>query len=453
MARFDWDLFVIGAGSGGVRAARVASELGARVAIAEERYLGGTCVNVGCIPKKLLVYAASVGEKLEGASAYGWTVERASFDWSAFLANKDREIARLNGVYEALLRQRGVEILRARARITGPHALEVDGRTVTAERILVATGSWPVVPDVPGREHAVTSNEVFHLAELPRRVLVVGGGYIAVELAGVLHALGAQTTLAHRGETFLRGFDEDLRRVLAREMARQGVTLRFGTVGERMERTSEGVALVLPTGERLTADVLVCATGRVPSTRGLGLESVGVALGANGGIVVDDDYRSSVPSVYAVGDVIARLALTPVAIAEATIFARRAFGGSEAAAAALGYELVPTAVFSHPPIGTVGLTEARARERGHDVTVFVSEYTPLEHTLTQSGEKTFMKLIVDRASDRVLGAHMVGADAPEIIQGVAIALQAGATKAVFDRTIGIHPTSAEEFVTMRTPRG
>lgn len=448
MARFDWDLFVIGAGSGGVRAARVAADLGARVAIAEERYLGGTCVNVGCIPKKLLVYAASVGEKLEGASAYGWTVERAAFDWKTFIANKDREIARLNAVYEKILRDRGVEILRARARLTGPHALYVDGRTVTAERILVATGSWPAVPDVPGREHAVTSNEVFHLEDLPRRVLVVGGGYVAVELAGVLHGLGAEITLVHRGETFLRGFDDDVRRVLAREMARRGVTLRFGSVAERIEKSADGVALVLPSGERLTADLLVCATGRTPSTRGLGLEDVGVALDDAGAIVVDDDYRSSVPSIHAVGDVIARLALTPVAIAEATRFARRAFGGPSTP---LEYELVPTAVFSHPPIGTVGLTESVARERGHDVSVFLSEYTPLEHTLTKSGEKTFMKLVVDRGSDRVLGAHMVGADAPEIVQGVAIALHAGATKAVFDRTIGIHPTSAEEFVTMRTP--
>lgn len=446
---YDYDLFVIGAGSGGVRAARMAGALGARVAVAEDRELGGTCVNVGCIPKKLFVYAAHVSGAIEDAAGYGWTVEPPRFDWPTLLRNKDREIARLNGVYERLLRDAGVEIVPARARIAGPHAVVVGDRRVTAERILVATGGWPLRPGIPGHEHAITSNEAFHLERLPERVVIVGGGYIAVEFAGIFHGLGVGTTIVHRGEVFLRGFDDDLRHGLAREMAREGVALRFGVTVTSIAKHATGLTLAISDGTTLETDAVMYATGRVPNTANLGLAEVGVACDADGAVCVDDEYRTNVPSIYALGDVTNRVNLTPVALAEAMAFVRRVYGGQETH---VDYEVIPTAVFSHPNLGTVGPTEAQARECYGDVIVFASTFTPLKHTLTGRGEKTFLKLIVDRASDRVLAAHMMGPDAGEIIQGIAVAIRAGATKAVFDSTIGIHPTTAEEFVTMRTPR-
>lgn len=448
MASYDYDLFVIGAGSGGVRAARMAGQAGARVAVAEERYLGGTCVNVGCIPKKLLVYASHYGHDFEDARAYGWEAAAGRFSWPVLIANKDKEITRLNGVYERLLGNAGVELIEGRATLAGPHEIRVDERTITAESILVATGSWPFVPDIPGREHAITSNEAFYLEDLPARTVVVGGGYIAVEFAGILHGLGSETTLVYRGPRFLRGFDDDVREFLAREMEKQGVDLRFNCNVARIEKEGGDLRVVLEDGRELRADCVLYATGRIPNTKRLGLEAAGVDLDRRGAIRVDDEFRTSVPSIYALGDVIDRVQLTPVAIAEAMVLIDNLYRG---ASRTMDYENIPTAVFCQPPIGTVGLTEAAARDREGPVDVYVSDFRALRHTLTGRDERTFMKLIVSRKTDRVMGLHMVGADAGEIAQGFGVALKAGATKADFDATIGIHPTAAEEFVTMREP--
>jgi len=448
MSSYDYDLFVIGAGSGGVRAARMAAGFGARVAIAEELHLGGTCVNVGCIPKKLLVYASHCGAEIADARAYGWRTAEPRFDWPVLIRNKDAEIARLNGVYERLLREAGVRIIPARAVLAGPQAVRVGGATISAERILVATGGRPSVPNFPGREHVITSNEAFHLERLPQRVTIVGGGYIAVEFAGIFHGLGVDTTLVYRGELFLRGFDRDLREQLARQMAHDGVALRFATNVNRVKRAGDILQVHLDDGARIDADTVMYATGRVPNVDGLGLQEAGVALAWNGAVVVDAQYRSSVPSIHAIGDVTHRLNLTPVALAEAMAFARRTYGGVEAP---VDYAFIPTAVFSRPSIGTVGHTEQSAREHFGPIRVFRSLFTPLRHTLTGREEKTLMKLVVARDTDRVVGVHMLGPEAGEIVQGLAVAIRAGVTKTVLDSTIGIHPTAAEEFVSMRDP--
>jgi glutathione reductase (NADPH) len=445
MPQYDYDLFTIGAGSGGVRASRWAAGFGARVAVAEERYLGGTCVNVGCIPKKLFAYAAHFHEDFDDAVGYGWQPATAAFDWKTLVANKDREIARLNGIYERLLKGSGVEILRARATVVDPHTLEVAGKRVSAAHILVATGGWPTKPSIPGAEFAFTSNEAFHLPELPRRVVVVGGGYIAVEFASIFNGLGVDTTLVYRGQCLLKSFDADLGRFLGEQMALKGVRIVY----ERNIARIEGGAVLKSTltdGATLESEGVMLATGRSPNTRGLGLEHAGVGLAAGGAAVVDENFQTSVPSIHAIGDVTDRLQLTPVALAEGMVVAERLFGKGERT---VSYENVATAIFSHPTVGTVGLSEAQARSRGVAVAIYRSTFTPLKHTLTGRGEKVLMKLVVDRASDRVLGVHMVGAEAGEIIQGFAVALQCGATKKQFDATIGIHPTSAEEFVTMR----
>jgi glutathione reductase (NADPH) len=448
MAQFDYDLFTIGAGSGGVRASRYAGRLGARVATAEERYLGGTCVNVGCIPKKLFSYAAHYGEDIEQAAGYGWSVVAPAFDWPTLVANKDREIERLNGVYAKLLAGAGVTLLRGRATLVDAHTVEVDGRRISAHYILIATGGWPVVPPIPGSELAISSNEAFHLGELPRRVLIVGGGYIAVEFASIFNGLGVDTTLVYRGERLLREFDADLGGFLAAQMQNKGVRIRFHSNIERIERTEDGRALraTMADGSALEADCVMYATGRAPNTRGLGLASAGVKLAANGAVVVDAKFQSSVPSIYAVGDVIDRLQLTPVALAEGMVVAENLFG---AGGRSLDYEGIPTAIFSNPNVGTVGLSEAKARERVGEIDVYRTTFGALRHQLTGSGEQVLMKLVVDRKTERVLGVHMVGPDAGEIIQGFAVALRCGATKRQFDATIGIHPTIAEEFVTMR----
>ena len=448
---FDFDLFVIGAGSGGVRAARFAAGYGARVAVAESRYLGGTCVNVGCVPKKLLVYGAHMAEEFELARGYGWSLEGESFDWSTLIANKNREIARLNGIYRNLLVNSGVTLLDGHARIVGAHEVEVNGRRYSAEHILVAVGGWPQVPDIPGRELAITSQEAFQLQRLPRRVLVVGGGYIAVEFASIFHGLGAQTTLLYRGERFLRGFDHAVRAHLEDELRKKGMDLQFNSDIAAIARQGDGSLLAtLRDGRVLEADCVFYATGRRPMLDDLGLESAGVALDARGFIAVDDEYRSSVASILAIGDVTGRVQLTPVALAEGMAVARRLFRPTEYRP--VDYALIPTAVFSLPNIAAVGLTEEQAREQGHAVQVFESRFRPMKLSLTDCQERTLMKLVVDAATDRVLGCHMVGPEAGEIVQGLAVALKAGATKAVFDETIGIHPTAAEEFVTMRTPR-
>lgn len=448
--RYDFDLFTIGAGSGGVRASRMAASYGARVAVAEERYLGGTCVNVGCIPKKLLVYGSHFGHDFEDAAGFGWTVGERAFDWPALVRNKDQEIARLNSIYRRLLADNGVELFESRARVLDPHTVEVAGRKVTAANILVAVGGWPTVPDVPGKEHAITSNEAFHLPEMPRRVVIVGGGYIAVEFAGIFNGLGAEVTQLYRGPLFMRGFDMDVRKTLAEEMRKQGIDLRFDADMAAIQRNGKALTAVLKDGGELAADAVMYATGRLPNTRSLGIEEVGVELARNGAVAVNERFQTNVPSIYALGDVTDRVKLTPVAIAEAMIFARMLFKDG---AGPMDYGNIPSAVFSQPPVGTVGYTEEAARERYGAVDVYRSVFTPLKHTLSGRDEKTLMKLVVDRASDRVVGCHMVGADAGEILQGMAVALGCNATKADFDRTVGIHPTAAEEFVTMREPVG
>ncbi len=448
MTQYDYDLFTIGAGSGGVRASRYAANLGARVAVAEERYLGGTCVNAGCIPKKLFSYAAHYGEDIGHAAGYGWRVAAPAFDWPTLVANKDREIQRLNGVYAQLLAGAGVTLLRGRAALADAHTVEVDGRRISARYILVATGGWPVVPPVPGSDLAISSNEAFHLRQLPRRVLVVGGGYIAVEFASIFNGLGADTTLVYRGERLLKEFDADLGGFLAGQMQNKGVRILFRSLIERIGRSAEGGVLraTLADGSALETDCVMYATGRAPNTRGLGLAHAGVKLAANGAVVVDANFQSSVPSIYAVGDVIDRVLLTPVALAEGMVVAESLFG---AGGRSLDYADIPTAIFSNPNVGSVGLSEAQARARHGDIDVYRTAFGPLRHQLTGSGEQVLMKLVVDRKSERVLGVHMVGADAGEIIQGFAVALRCGATKRQFDATIGIHPTVAEEFVTMR----
>ena len=444
---FDYDLFVIGAGSGGVRAARIAATYGARVAVAEESKLGGTCVNVGCIPKKLFVYAAHYADDFSDARGFGWTSGgEHHFDWKRLVAAKNDEIARLNGVYGRILDGAGVTRIEGRATLEDANTVLVDGRRVTARYILIAVGGWPFVPDLPGVEHAITSNEAFFLDSVPRRVVLVGGGYIASEFACIFHGMGSQVTQLYRGPLFLRGFDDDVRSTIAHEMRNKGIDLRFDTCATAIERTDEGLRVSLTDGKVITADQVMFATGRQPKITGLGLDKAGVEVSA-GAIVVDEHLKTNIDSIYAVGDVIGGYELTPVALAEGMAVAKTLFGGE---ATVPSYDVVPSAVFTIPPIGTVGLTEAAARER-YEIDVYRSSFRPLKHTVSGRDEKTMMKLIVDRATDRVLGCHMVGADAGEIVQGFAVALRCGATKAQFDATIGIHPTSAEEFVTMRTP--
>ena len=449
---YDFDLFVIGAGSGGVRAARFAAGYGARVAVAESRYLGGTCVNVGCVPKKLLVYGAHYAEDIGQAQGYGWTIDGATFDWKTLIANKDREIQRLNGIYKNLLVDSGVTLLQAHARLVDAHIVEVDGRHYSAEHILIATGGWPFVPDVPGREHAITSNEAFYLDELPRRALVVGGGYIAVEFASIFHGCGAETKLLYRGDLFLRGFDGSLRDHLKDELIKKDIDLQFNADIARIDKQADGSLLAtLQDGRVLETDCILYATGRRPMLDGLGLENVDVTLDKRGFIAVDEQFRTTAPSILAIGDVIGRIQLTPVALAEGMAVARQLFKPEEYRP--VDYNTIATAVFSLPNMATVGLTEEEARKQGHKVVLFESRFRPMKLTMTGSLERSLMKLVVDAETDKVLGCHMAGPDAGEIMQGMAIALKAGATKRIFDDTVGIHPTAAEEFVTMRTPTG
>jgi glutathione reductase (NADPH) len=443
---FDFDLFTIGGGSGGVRASRVSANLGARVAVAESGRFGGTCVNVGCIPKKLFSYAAHVRGDLKDAADFGWHIEEPTFDWTRLLANKDREIARLNGVYEKVLVNAGVSIFRGRAVVTGTNSVLLDGKTYTAKNILVATGSWPQKPDIPGADLAITSNEAFVLDKLPRRALVVGGGYIAVEFASIFHGLGVQTTLAYRGAQLLRGFDADLGRRLAEEMGKKGVAVALNRTPVGLAKQGNQIQVKFNNDTQQSFDLVMFATGRKPNTAGLGLEAVGVKLAADGAIVVDAYSKSSVGSIHAIGDVTNRLNLTPVATAEGMALAKTLFGDTPTPT---DYDNVPTAVFAHPNLATVGLSEQKARERYGKVDIYKTAFRSLKHTMGANEEKIFMKLVVDAASQRVVGAHMLGPDAGEVIQGIAIAVKLGATKAQFDATIGIHPTAAEEFVTMR----
>jgi len=447
MPKHDFDLLTIGAGSGGVRASRMAAGLGARVAVAEARLLGGTCVNVGCVPKKLLVYASQFSAAFEDARGFGWKVGDRTFDWGRLIANKDREIARLNQVYRRLLEDSGVTIVEGRARLVDHHTVDVGGTRYTADTILIASGGRPNVVDIPGAEYGISSDDVFHLSALPKRIVIVGGGYIAVEFAGIFNELGSEVHLLYRGPLFLRGFDDDVRTVLAEEMTKRGVRLQFGVRPTRITRQGNDLVVNLPDGGHIAADVMLCGTGRLPNTSNLGLEAVGVEVTGRGAVVVDEFSESSIPGIFAVGDCTDRRALTPVALAEAMAFVETVFKGKPTS---VSYSNIPSAVFSQPSVGTVGLTESEARSGGFDVQIFRSNFRPRVHTLSGRDERTMMKLVVDRTSDRVLGVHMVGPEAGEIIQGMAVALTCGATKAQFDATIGIHPTAAEEFVTMRT---
>jgi glutathione reductase (NADPH) len=450
MAEYDYDFFVIGAGSGGVRASRLAASFGARVAVAEERFMGGTCVNVGCIPKKLLVYASAFREEVaEAQEGYGWTVGDLDFDWPRLIENKNREIARLNGVYQKLLDGSGVESIEGRATVKGPHEVSIGERTVSAAHILVATGGQAFrPPEIEGIEHAIISDEAFYLEKLPRRVIVVGGGYIAVEFAGIFHGMGADVCQLYRGPMFLRGFDDDLREHLAGEMRGRGIDLRFDSVPTRIEKVAGGVRATLSDGSWVEADALLCATGRLPNSGGLGLEEVGVATKPGGAIAVDEYSRTSVPSIHAIGDVTDRINLTPVALHEGICLANTLFNDRPMAPC---HDTVPAAVFSQPPLGTVGLTETEAREEYGEIDIYRSTFRALKQTLTSSQSRCLMKLVVDRASDRVVGLHMAGHEAGEIVQGFAVAVRAGLSKAQFDQTIPIHPTLAEEFVTLREP--
>jgi len=447
LTTFDLDFFVIGGGSGGVRAARIAASLGARTALAEERYLGGTCVNVGCIPKKLFSYASHFARDFEDAAGYGWELpSMPRFDWSLLMSNKDREISRLNDIYLNLLRNAGVQVHQERAVLVDSHTVKVGEQLLHCREILIATGGWPLVPSIPGNELAMNSNDAFALEKLPASVLIIGGGYIAVEFAGIFAGLGVKTTLAYRGPLLLRGFDAEVATHFQAELARYA-TVHLDADVLSLRRQGAGIVAAMRDGSEILAEHVLFATGRKPNTRNLGLEQVGVTLAQTGAVIVDQHFTSSVANIHAVGDVIDRVALTPVALAEGQLLAHRLFGTPSRV---MTYDNIPTAVFCHPEIATVGLSEEAAREQFSDVKVFRSRFTPLRHTLSGRTEKAFLKLVVDGVTDRVLGAHMLGDGAAEIIQGLAITLTMGATKADFDRTLGIHPSTAEEFVTMRT---
>lgn len=447
---YDFDLFVIGAGSGGVRASRIAAGYGAKVAVAEEYRIGGTCVIRGCVPKKLLVYGSHFAEELQDAANYGWTVEKMTFDWPTLRNAVAKDVDRLNTAYTNTLDNNKVEHFLERATITGPHAIRLaSGRELTAKVILVATGAWPVMPEFEGAEHAITSNEVFDLETLPKRVVIAGAGYIALEFAGIFNALGSHVTVVNRSETILRGYDAALRdRLLQITMAR-GIEYKFNCGIERVEKQADGSLHVFMKGQDdpIHADTLLVATGRRPKTDGLGLENADIALGEHGEIKVDDEARTSCPSIYAVGDVTNRVQLTPVAIREGQAFADRVFGGKTAS---VYYDCIPSAVFSQPPLASVGLTEAQAREKfGSNVKVYTSDFRPMKNVFAHRPERGLYKLVVDAQTDRVLGAHLIGPEAPEVLQAVAIAVKAGLTKADFDATVALHPSMAEELVLMR----
>ena len=444
---YDFDLFVIGAGSGGVRASRIAASHGATVAIAEEYRYGGTCVIRGCVPKKLFVYASHFSEDFEDAASFGWKLGKVSFDWPTLVANKDKEIDRLNGIYINLLDTGGVRRYDGRARLRDAHTVEIGDQAVTTERILLATGGTPTFPDIPGINHAISSNEAFHLDYLPEHITIVGGGYIAVEFAGIFNGLGRTVTQFYRSEQILRGFDWDVRNHLAAEIRKKGIDLRTETNVTAIEKTDDGYRLSLTTGETMDTELIMYATGRHPNSTDLGLEEVGVELTSHGAVKVDEWSQTNLPNIHAVGDLTDRIALTPVALMEGHAYADTVFGNIPRKP---NHADVPSAVFSQPSVGNVGLTEEQARERIGNIDIYKSTFTPMKHTLTPSEEKTLMKLIVDAKTDRVVGCHVVGPDAAEMVQGIGIALRCNATKAQFDSAVGIHPSAAEELVTMRT---
>ncbi len=442
----DFDLFVIGGGSAGVRCARIAAGHGARVGIAEERFWGGTCVNVGCVPKKLLVQAGEYGAWADDAAGFGWTIKKGPHDWAKLIAAKDKEIGRLNAIYRRLLDSAGASIFDARATFLDPHTLDVGGKRVTASHIVIATGGNPVRLPIPGADLGIISDAAFYLPHMPKRVAIIGSGYIAVEFAGIFASLGAHVHLMYRQPLPLRGFDHDLRESICEALGAQGVALHPGSLVSKIEADGDHRVLTYGEGHTLRTDLVFFATGRAPATKGLGLDKAGVATSAAGAVVVDQNLRTSRHHVYAMGDVTDRLNLTPVAIAEGHALADTLFGKRPRG---ISLQNVATAVFSTPPIATVGLTEEQAAEHG-PVDVYVSKFTPMRHTLSGRARRSMLKLVVDQVTQKVVGAHMLGEDAPEIMQGLAIAIVMGATKADFDRTIGIHPTAAEEFVTLRT---
>ena len=449
LSEFDFDLFVIGAGSGGVRASRIAASLGARVAVAEERYFGGTCVNVGCVPKKLYSYAAHYRDDIEDSRGFGWSGQDMGFDWATLKKNKDNEINRLNGIYKSILDNNDVTVFSDRARLVGPNQVQVGATTVSARYVLLAVGGWPYIPGYEGSEYAITSNEVFEMEQLPASIVVVGGGYIAVEFASIFSRLGVETTLLYRGERLLRGFDEDVRELITTELGHHTRLILSDDV-EKIIKKNKDLKVFLKSGSEIECETLLAATGRVPLTQDLGLENTAVELDERGAVRVNADFQTAEPSIYAVGDVIDRVALTPVALAEGQWVASRLFGTP---VRDVDYRNIATAVFCHPNVATCGFTEEKALEDGIGIDVYVARFKQLKHTLSGREEYSLFKLIVDQASDRVIGAHIVAPDAGELMQGIAVAMNAGATKAQFDATIGIHPTLAEEFVTMREKRG
>ena len=448
MAKYDYDLFVIGAGSGGVRAARLAAMSGARVAVAEEDRVGGTCVIRGCVPKKFMVYASEFAHHFKTAKGYGWTIENATFDWPQFIAEKDKEIARLSGIYVRNLQNAGCELVHGRATLVDAHTVEVAGRgRVTTDKVLIATGGRPWMPaEMPGIEHAISSNEAFHLHELPKRIVIAGGGYIAIEFAGIFAGLGVETTLVHRGPNVLRGFDDDIRAHIAEEMERRGIKVLLGTQHTAIEKTATGLVSRFTNEHHCESDVVMFALGRIPYTAGLGLETAGVKLAANGAVMVDEFSKTSVDNIWAVGDVTDRINLTPVAIREGAAFAETEFYGRPTS---FDHEMVASAVFSQPPIGSVGLSEADARKQYGKVDIYLSRFRAMKYTFAHGEERCLIKLVVDAASQKVLGCHVVGPDSPEMIQMAAIAMKMGVTKQQWDSTCAVHPTLAEELVTLR----
>jgi glutathione reductase (NADPH) len=444
---FDYDLFVIGAGSGGVRAARMAAALGKKVAVAEERYLGGTCVNVGCVPKKLFVYASQFPELFHASAGFGWTIPQSpTLDWATLRDNKTAEIERLNSIYHDLIDNSGADLIDGRATIDGPHRVMVNNHTYTARTILIATGGWPYIPEFPGSEHAISSNEMFYLDTLPKTAVVVGGGYIAVEFAGILNGLGVETHLVYRGPSLLKAFDREMSEKIQEGMAAKGVNMHLNSDIKAINETDAGLSVRFNDQTSLNADLVLYATGRKANTAGLGLETTKVRMHDNGAIQVDRNFATADDSIYALGDVIDRVQLTPVAIQEAMVLVDHMYGDGQVT---IDYSNIPTAVFCQPEFATVGLTEEQARAEYSDIAVYLSDFKPMLQTLGGGADRITMKLVVDTESDRVLGCHMVGEHAAEIIQGMGIALKAEATKAHFDATVGIHPSAAEEFVTMR----
>ncbi len=448
---YDYDFFVIGAGSGGVRASRMAATYGAKVGLCEDYRVGGTCVIRGCVPKKLFVYASEYSSHFKDAAGFGWSEAEHSFDWPALIAAKDKEIDRLNGLYINNLDNHNVEIIQARGRLQDAHTVELTSaegtRTITAEKILIATGGWPQMPDIPGIEHAITSNEAFHLETLPKKLAVVGGGYIAVEFAGIFNGMGVETHLLYRGVQILRGFDQDIADKLNEEMGKKDIDVRVGTNVTEITKTDTGLTLTLTDGSSMEVDAVMFATGRVPNSKNMGLEDLGVKMEPNGAIIIDKYYKTSVDNIFAVGDVTGKIQLTPVAIKEGAALAATQFNDTPTF---VDYENIPTAVFSQPSIGTVGLSEAEAREKfGDDVQIFRSEYKSMKFTLSGRPERSLMKMIIQKSTDKVIGVHIIGPDSAEIIQGIAIAMKCGATKAQFDATVAVHPSSAEEFVLMK----